>query len=345
MGLFEGILSSEESLFVEPMALDFDYQPQLVPHRENHKQTIARCIKPLFSKRTGKNLFIVGKPGLGKTVCIKHVLREVNQQTDEILTIYINCWKNDTPFKIILKICESLGFTWTHNKSYDELLKKVLEIINKKSCVLVLDEIDRLNDLKVVYTLLEDVFRQTMILITNHPSFIVNLDSRIKSRLAADSLEFEAYSQSQIFDILKQRKDFAFVKGVWNSEAFDLIVRKTFESGDIRKGLSLLKSSGEVAEFESSREILLKHVEKALDKLEIRVKKISEESEDILKLIKAHKNKSVKDLFEVYSAQGGNKSYRTFHRRLKELESSKLISIKEINKGFEEGRTNIVEVC
>ena len=132
MGLFEGILKGGESLFLDPIALDFDYQPKLVPHRENQQQYIAQCIKPLFSKRNGKNLIIQGLPGVGKTVCLKHVLRELNQETDEIYCIYINCWKKESPFKVITQVCEDLGYTWTYNKSYEDLYKKAVELLNKK---------------------------------------------------------------------------------------------------------------------------------------------------------------------------------------------------------------------
>jgi archaeal cell division control protein 6 len=344
MGLFSDILSSEESLFVEPMALDFDYQPSVVRHRENEQTEIVNQIKPLFSKRNGNNLFIVGIPGIGKSVCLKHVLRELNSETDEIHTIFINCWKKDSPFKVVNQICEELGFTWTHNKSYEELLSKALELLNKKSAVIVLDEVDRLTDLKVIYSLLEDVFRRSLILITNHKEFLINLDTRIKSRLAASSLEFYPYKLSQVYDILQQRKDFAFVKDVFDQEAFDLVVNVAFDSRDMRKGLNLLKASGEIAEGRSSRKVEMADVEKALEKEGLNIKEISEESEKIYSLVKENNSKSIKDLYEVYSNSGGKKSYRTFHRRLKELEAAKKVKITEVNKGFEEGRTNLVEV-
>ena len=84
MGLFEGMLKGDESLFLDAMALDFDYQPKRVPHRDNQQHHIAQCIKPLFANRNGKNLIISGLPGVGKTVCLKHVLRELKQETDRI---------------------------------------------------------------------------------------------------------------------------------------------------------------------------------------------------------------------------------------------------------------------
>ena len=106
MNLFNNILKSNESLITNPIALDYDYQPKLIPYRENQQHHIAACIKPLFQNRNGKNILITGKPGIGKTVCAKHVLRELEEQTEEIIPIFINCWKKDTPYKIVIEICE-----------------------------------------------------------------------------------------------------------------------------------------------------------------------------------------------------------------------------------------------
>ena len=74
MGFFEDSLKADESVFADVDALDFDYQPKLVPFREKHQFKVAECIKPLFARRKGKNLVIFGGPGVGKTVSLKHVL-------------------------------------------------------------------------------------------------------------------------------------------------------------------------------------------------------------------------------------------------------------------------------
>jgi cell division control protein 6 len=340
MGLFEGMLKGDESLFLESIALDFDYQPKMVPHRENQQHFIAQCIKPLFSQRNGKNLIISGLPGIGKTVCLKHVLRELQQETDDIYCIFINCWKKESPFKIVTQICEDLGYTWTHNKSYEDLYKKAIELLNKKSSVIVLDEADRINDQKIIYSILEDVFRKVLIMITNKNDLESSIDHRVKSRLLPDNLSFEPYAYSQVKDILLQRREYAFVKGVWEEEAFEMIVSESFNSKDVRKGLFLMKSAGENAENRASKKIQVEDVEFALGKEKPSVKEIKKECDEILELVKANPGKSVKDLFELY----GKGSYRTFQRRIKDLKDGKMITVEEENKGFEEGKSTSVNI-
>ena len=83
--MFDDMLSSDESLFLDTVALDYDYVPKLIPHRENEQRYAATCMKPLFSKRNGKNLLIHGISGVGKTVACKHILQELEEQTDELI--------------------------------------------------------------------------------------------------------------------------------------------------------------------------------------------------------------------------------------------------------------------
>ena len=203
-----------------------------------------------------------------------------------------------------------------------------------------MDEADRINDQKIIYSLLEDIFRKVLILITNREDLEINLDTRVKSRLLPDKLIFEPYNKSQIRDILEQRREFAFVKNVWDEKAFDKIIELTSQSKDLRKGLFLMKSSGENAENRSSKKIELVDVENVLEMDKPKIKEVKEDYDEILNLIKENKKCSVRELFEKY----GKGSYRTFQRRVKELKESKMIKVKEMNKGFEDGRSNEVEV-
>lgn len=336
--LFDKILKSEESLFLNPQFLDTDYQPKLVPFRENQQHHIANCIKPLLQRRTGKNVLIYGNSGVGKTACLKHVLNELKEDySSEIYCLYINCWKKDTSFKIISEICEHVKYKWIHNKTFDDLMKSASEIINEKSVVIVLDEVDKLQDQNIIYSLLEDMQRKCLILITNEKNFLAKLDNRIKSRLIPDLLEFKPYNLEQTEAILKQRTEYAFIPDALQQEAFNIITKKTFEEGDIRTGLFLLKQAAEIAEDKSSRTISLYDVNKALETLAITDFNI----DSLLFIIKENSGKTASEIFKVYE-QKENKSYRTFQRKIKELEKENKIRIKEENKGFE-GKQTLLE--
>jgi cell division control protein 6 len=347
MSLFKDMLADNESLFVNDTALDYDFLPKKLPYRESQQEYMAECIKPLFQKRNGKNLVIYGTPGIGKTAAAKKVLEELEEQSD-ILPIYVNCWQHNTTYKIIIEICNAIGYRLTMNKKTNELLNIVIEKLNQNlGNVLVFDEIDKAEDLDFLYTLLEKLYRKSIFLITNHKEDVLAIDERIKSRLTPDTLEFQPYTLAETEGILRQRRDIAFVKGIWNEEAFDLIVHKTFELKDIRKGLYLLKEAGDNSERESKRKIEAKHAEQAIEKLDLFFSKketaLGEDEQEVLDLIKKNPNKKIGDLFRQYQESGGKASYKSFQRRIEKLEKGRFISA-EKTKGGKEGNTKIINL-
>ena len=77
MALFKDMLGAEESLFKNELALDYSFLPKILPHRENQQRHAAACIKPLLTEKNGKNLFIYGAPGIGKTAALRFDLNEL----------------------------------------------------------------------------------------------------------------------------------------------------------------------------------------------------------------------------------------------------------------------------
>jgi cell division control protein 6 len=338
MGLFDD--TKKRNIFLNPIVLDYDYQPKLILYRDQQQHFIANCIKPLMSNRSGRNLFIYGKPGIGKTVACRHVLKELEEDT-EILPIYINCWKKNTSHKVILEICDYLDYKFTANKSTEELIAGISSLLNKNPCVICLDEVDKLDNYDVIYTLLEDIFKKSIILITNHKEWLIKLDSRIKSRLNPESLEFKQYNYEETLGILKERISYAFHSGIFGMKALEIIAKKAFELGDMRTGVYLLKECGDLAELNGKDRIEIDEANQAINKINnFSTKKdddLKDDLSEILKMIKLNENKSSSELFDVY----GKGSYKTFKRKLDELEKNKFISMKEVNSGAN-GRKYIV---
>ncbi|MBU0461040.1 MAG: hypothetical protein KJ574_00480, partial [Nanoarchaeota archaeon] len=266
-------------------------------------------------------------------------------ETDNVVPIYINCWQKNTTYKIMLELCDILGYKFTHNKRTEELFAIVKQMLNKRCEVFAFDEADKLEDYDFLYSILEEIYKKSIFLITNHEEWLDELDSRIKSRLLPEKVQFKKYDAQETKGILKQRLDYAFVPGVWEDEAFDLAAKKAAEFGDIRTGLYLLRESGNSAESHSSRKIMKKHVEEALSKMADFSTKDSDELEDetkmILDLIKANSGKKIGDLFKIYQEKGGKAAYKTFQRKIRTLADNRFISVEKI-KGGSEGSTTII---
>ncbi len=333
MGLFDNMLKDNESLFLDTVALDYDYIPKLLPYREKEQHKIANSIKPLFQKRNAKNLLIYGLPGVGKTVATKHVLKELEDETDEIIPIYVNCWTHNSSHKIICQICEQLGYKFIQNKKTNELFTIIKEKLNKVGVVFCFDEIDKLDDFDFLYFILENIYRSCIILISNYKSYLNNLDSRLKSRLTGEFLEFKSYNEAQTVGILRNRLKYAFVSNVWDEGAFNMIAEKTWLMQDIRSGLYLLRESGNCAEDQSLKRITTEHVKSAIKKLDefsVKDKKdLVDNTKFILEIIKNNSNTRIGDLYKLYEDKGGNLSYKSFTRHIDKLEKGNFVKIEK----------------
>ncbi|MBW2998443.1 AAA family ATPase [Candidatus Woesearchaeota archaeon] len=346
MSMFKDMLKNDETLFTSNVeALDFDYIPKAVPFRENEQRQVAMCIKPLFQKRNGRNILVHGKPGVGKTVAIKHLLKEIEEESDEVYPTFINCWQKNTSYKIMLDLCDQLGYKFTQSKNTDDLLDIVVKIANDNSgVVLVFDEIDKVVDLDFLYMLLERLYRKTIVLITNYKSWLDNLDERIKSRLIPDVLEFKEYNIRETTEILRGRLKYAFVANVWNDDAFVAIANKTNELKDIRTGLFLMKEAAQIAEDKSKKKVSVEEAKEAIHKLEEFTPKdksdLLDADKELLDIIKENSESKIGDLFKLYS-EIKEISYKTFQRKIKALENNNLISVKKISGG-KDGATSII---
>jgi archaeal cell division control protein 6 len=348
MSMFKDMLKNDETLFKNDIALDFSFQPKILKYREKEQQYIASCIRPLLQSRNGKNVFLFGKPGIGKTIAVQKLLEALEEEDlgdEDIYTLYINCWQKNTSYKIVAELCELLGYKFTQNKKTEELFKIIANILNRKCAVFVFDEIDKVEDFDFVYTIIEKIYRKSIVLITNHKDFLLNIEDRVKSRLALDVLEFKPYNAEETKGIIKSRMDLAFYPGVWESPAISKVSDDTVEREDIRSGLHLMKEAGLIAENESSKKITLDHVTKALGKADQVSIKNPEELEDetrfILNIVKKNSGKMIGELFKVYQKEEGKSSYKTFQRKIQKLNINKFVTVKKITGGSQ-GTTTIV---
>ena len=345
MGLFDTTLRDDQTLFRNEEALDFDFIPKLLPYREQQQRAVATLIQPLLTGRNGRNLLVFGPPGVGKTAAIRWVLNDLEETSDDVYIIYINCWQKNTTFQIVAEICDQLGYKFTQNKRTDELFTVIKNIVNKKAVVFAFDEIDKVTEYDFLYTLLEEVLKKTIILITNFKEWADEMDIRIKSRLVPTLMPFEHYNPEETFGILKQRRESAFVPGVWDEIAFKLIADKAAQLKDIRTGLFMMREAGLHAESKSQRKITEECARAAIEKVSLlEVKKseeLEEETKDILKLIKTHSNQKIGDLFKKFQDAGGKASYKTFQRKVEKLVEGGFIHAQKMIGGAE-GTTTIL---
>jgi cell division control protein 6 len=346
MGVYDNLLSNNESLFKNEYALDYTFVPKAVPFREGQQRYLASCIKPLLADHNGRNVLIHGPPGVGKTAALKHLIRELEESdelSDRLYLIYINCWHKNTTYKVVLELCDAIGYAFTQNKNTEDLLKIATQILNKRSVIFIFDEIDKAEDTDFLYVLAEQIFHKSIFMITNYKSWLLELDDRIRSRLMPELAEFPQYSKEEIYGILQDRITYAFNNDVADDSILKMISEKASELKDMRIGLFLLRESGMIAEESGSRKILPQHVEVAFHKIsQFSIKNVDDlddDSKSVLKLVKDNSGMKIGELYKIYEKSAGKSSYKTFQRKIAKLDEGKYISLERTHSG---GNTTIV---
>ncbi|HDN74117.1 cell division control protein Cdc6 [Archaeoglobales archaeon] len=282
MNIFDNLLSST-SIFKNREVLQHSYTPERLPHREEQINQLAMLLSPVLRDDTPSNIFIYGKTGTGKTATVKFVgkqLEEASKKFDsDILVHYINCEIIDTAYRVLASIARKLGKNvpmtgWPTDQVY-ELVKRAINESGARM-IIVLDEIDKLAKKaeEALYTLTRinsDLMKSkiSLIGISNNLKFKSFLDARILSSLSEEEIVFPPYNAEQLEDILRQRAELAFNRGILERGVIELCAAiAAQEHGDARKALDLLRVSAEIAEREKDSRVRVEHVKKAVKKIE-----------------------------------------------------------------------------
>ncbi len=344
----------ESKIFKNEEVLSPDYLPDFLPHREDKIKQIARNLMPAAKGGIAQNTFIFGPPGIGKTHVIKFVFRELEEFSENVKTIYINCWNYNTPISILSKIATDLGiFVQRRGVGKDEVFERVIEFLGKmkKGLVVCLDEVDQLifKSEEVLYDLLRiNQYVKNpvcLVFISNFKDVFINLDARIKSSLRIEEIEFKPYSFQEMKDILEER-----VKNAFHSveEGVTILVANfaVQKGSDVRVGLECLLKAGRLAEIENSNMIKVSHVKRVLPEIKpvkpkILEENISENERIILEILKERSFYSG-ELYKEYCKRVENPvSERAFRDFISHLLQIKMIKVKEVKKGMK-GKTRII---
>ena len=112
---FEEFLD-KESLFIDKIVLQVKYLPDIILHRTNQMKQLASILAPALKNDKPSNLFIYGKTGTGKTLCMKHTISKMNEISKKrnipLRIIYLNCKMKkvaDTEYRIIAQLAREIG--------------------------------------------------------------------------------------------------------------------------------------------------------------------------------------------------------------------------------------------
>ena len=112
---FENYLK-RDFLFKNKKAIQSTYIPENIFYRENEINQIAGILAPALKMEKPSNIFLYGKTGSGKTLCIKYVIHnmlEIAKNKDINLKIfYLNCKLKriaDTEYRLMAQLIREFG--------------------------------------------------------------------------------------------------------------------------------------------------------------------------------------------------------------------------------------------
>jgi len=348
----EDILLGEETLFRDISAFNPDYIPDSLLHRESQMEALAMCLRPALRGGKPKNAVVLGAPATGKTTALRKMFQIAEETSDKLYCVYVNCQISTTRFNIFSDIYEHLmghrppetGIPFS--RIYGEIMKKLIQ--EEKALIVALDDVNHLfyskNANQVFYDILRahEVFkgaRTGLFAIISDIEFRFMLDKNVSSIFIPKEVVFNPYRQEEMKDILRERVKVGFYPGVMSEDVLERIAELAYSTGDMRLGIDLLSTSGDLAEADASKTIKMSHVSGAVKNtsagsLKSTIEALSPIETDLLDFIMNSGDEentagslyqSFKDIKKV--------SYASFDRALKKLELLRIIDTRFTGKG------------
>jgi len=260
-------------------ALDFDYIPEELPHRDEQLRFLAQMFKPALSC-ISQNVVIKGPVGTGKTVIAKKFCKSIvniaRKQGKIIEYVHINCRKRSTDAMALLGILNHFDSRFPDRGfSVQEMLEVLRKQLKKRDAQLlvVLDEADALlkksgSNLIYALTRFSDEFSRdkspVSLLLISQKDVLSMLDSSALSTFKRSNIvHLNKYTRDELFDIVRQRVDLAFHRNTVNEECVDLIADIASEWGDARFSIELLWKAGIAADHQHVQMVVPEHVRAA----------------------------------------------------------------------------------
>ena len=369
--LFTKVLQTE--IFRDRRFLRPDYLPDELPHREKQLIALAKMLAPALQGQRPSNIFLYGLTGTGKTAVTKNVLEALRRRKEakgKIHTAYVNCRHDDTNYRVLAKLSESIGtripFT---GLATAEVYKRYVNATERKRTIMivVLDEIDALvkksgDDLLYKLTRINTELKRSKVCIigiTNDLKFTDFLSARVISSLGEEEIVFPPYTAPELEDILKRRAETAFKPNVIQPGVIELCAALAAkEHGDARRALDLLRIAGEIAERNGKKHVEIRDVRQAHREIE------RDRVVEVLKTLPLHskmvitavylQNKSGKkdtttgEIYDTYKMicnklEVDSLTQRRVSDLINEMDTLGIVHAKVVSKG-RYGRTKIVKM-
>lgn len=319
------------------------FVPNDIVHRDQETDALARTLDPLTTGDQPNNIFLTGSTGTGKTCIARFTLNRLQREAPSVNIQYVNCWDNHSRFNAFRRILDGVDQTLDiHRQSTPtDLLLERIRSVCENPYVIILDEVDQLDDMGVLYSLkrTSDLW---MILITTDENdrFFGRIDDRIKSRFQSSTqLELDPYETNTLISILQDRVEAGLRPDAIKRPQLKMIADAA--DGNAETAINTLYTAAHNAEQEHQKEISNDHVRDAIPeaKRSVRqknIEKLKPSQKTLHDIITEYGEITPGELYNQYENKASSsKSKRTLRNHLSKMEHYNLI----ISKGKKRGRT------
>lgn len=341
----QDILLHDETIFKDVRVFNSDYLPEEFKLRQSQMEEMAFSLRPALHGGKPSNNILLGPPATGKTTAIKKLFEMAQLDCeDDIICVYVNCQLHSTKFGIFSQIYKKI---FGHNppetgvpfaRIYNKIMNELYD--TDKALIVALDDINHLFHGNIISQIFYDILRAHesyegvrtgIFAVLSDVEFRFILDKNVGSIFNAAEINFKPYTYEETYNILKERVNLGFYPNVISNDLLEEITTYTFENGDLRLGIDLLRISGNNAEVRASRRIEYGDVEKAFKvsksvSLRYILNSLSDKEKTLLRFITRLDKKNITSgqLYEEYNRE--NKiGYATYNRQINKLEFLRLI--------------------
>ncbi len=192
----------ESRLIKDFSVFDFHHIPERPVVRDECKTLIDEMVRFEVSGIPTHHA-VIGSRGSGKTLTVKYLQRVVPEHV-ELDVVYANCRHHSTTYKILAR----LAGVQPRGTSLAELFERFCHMHPNKT-VVVLDEIDLMSPKdrrrEILYLLSRSAQPYMVVMLSNSPQVLKELDAATRSSLQPVPLHFRNYNAGQIQEILHDR--------------------------------------------------------------------------------------------------------------------------------------------
>jgi len=216
---------------------DFNYVPERPLIREEAGKIVDSLVR---YEKTGipTNQVIFGSRGSGKTLMLKYITKLISEDST-LQILYSNVRYYSTSFKILANFLNMSP----RGLSISELYNKFCERFPSKT-VIILDEVHlwapKERQRELLYFLSRDKRNYLIIMLSNDPRFLSEIDQSVRSTLQPELIHFQNYNALDISAILNERskRGLKRPKKAVNNQIAAYTVKEA--NSDVRVGIKAL---------------------------------------------------------------------------------------------------------